>query len=246
MSPDEYLAEIRAHRAIWEKKAALREVYEDIFRRVREQLVAVGPTLEIGAGAGSSRPYLPDSWSADVFCTPWTDLVLDGHALPFASGTLGNIVLVDTFHHLHRPLVFLAEAERTLKPGGRLVLCEPYLSVVSYPFYRWVHREGADRRWDLESDAQPGTFANQAAESIAFGNGLTRVSAAAPRLRLIRREPFSPVSYLLSGGFQRWQLLSASWLPTLQRMEARLPRALMGLSAWRVLTVLEKSGAIGR
>lgn len=237
MNRAEYLEEIHEYRKIWEAKPVLRAVYRDIFERVRGAL-ADGPVLEIGSGAGVSREQLPaNTISCDVFHTPWTHLVLDAHELPIKDGAVANVVLIDTLHHLHKPLTFLEEAKRVLKPGGRLVICEPYLSPMSYVFYRWVHREGADPSWDLQSDAVPGTFANQAAESILFGRAEPRVP---PGMKLLRREPFSPLSYVLSGGFQRWSLLPAGVLPALQRIESFVPRLLLELTGWRVLTVLER------
>lgn len=236
MDRAEYLQELHDHRKIWETKPVLREVYREMFSRIRAELVE-GTILEIGSGVGSSKELLPGAWSGDVYPTPWTHVVLDAHELPIADGAVSNLVLVDTLHHLHKPLTFLAEARRVLRPGGRLVFCEPYLSAVSYVFYRWVHREGADPGWDLHSDAVPGTFANQAAESILFAK---RRAPLPDGLRLVRRVPFTPASYVLSGGFQRWSLLPRSVLPLLLEVEKHTPAWIQRATGWRVVTTLER------
>ncbi len=250
-----YLQEILDHRTRWEEKPALRAVYADLFSRMRHRLSDAGPTLEIGAGAGTARPFLPPgAWSADVFHTPWVHVVLDAREIPFTAGSLGNIIMVDTLHHVSAPLAFLDEVERVLAPGGRLVLCEPYLSAASYVFYRWIHREGANPAWDPSLPPEgpvKGAFANQAAESILFGRrgrGAQRDSVHGKRrfgakgsLSLVAREPFGLATYVLSGGFQRWSLVPAALSEKLLGLESRLPRALLRVLGWRVVTVLEKA-----
>lgn len=236
----EYASEVEAHRRAWERKPGLRSVYGDIFARLQRHMADGHPVVEIGTGVGSSRRFLPSALSADIVDTPWVDLRMDAHDLPIGDDQIRNLVLVDVLHHLHRPLQFFREAERVLAPGGRLLLCEPYLSFASYAFYRWIHREGADRSWDLEAERSDKAFANQAAESILFGRADARRASAAPRLRIVVREPFALFAYPLSGGFQRWSLLPSSWIPALQRVESVAPAMVRRALGWRVLTVLEK------
>jgi SAM-dependent methyltransferase len=239
-----YRAELTAYRARWESRRALREVYADTFERVVAELAPSGPTIEIGGGVGTGRSFLPPGgWSGDVFLTPWADLVFDAHAMPFAGGALGNVVMVDVFHHLTRPLDFLDEVERVLAPGGRLVLVEPYLSLTSHAVYRWFHPEGADPAWNPARGGDPslpvGEWSNQAAESIVFGRG-ARTFGAHGSLTLARREPFGFAVYLLTGGFQRWTLVPGLFAKPLLRAERRLPRFIRRAFGWRVITVLEK------
>ena len=43
-----------------------------------------------------------------------------------SSGSLANIVLFDTLHHLENVRYFLDEALRVLQSGGRVIFMDPY------------------------------------------------------------------------------------------------------------------------
>ena len=44
-----------------------------------------------------------------------------------SSGSLSNIVLFDTLHHLENVRYSFAEALRVLEPGGRVIIMNPYI-----------------------------------------------------------------------------------------------------------------------
>ena len=92
--------------------------------------------LEIGAGSGHFQKFFPNAISTDIIEAPWLDAVLDAHFLPFQNKSLNNIVLFDVLHHLPEPSRFFSEAQRVLKPTGRIILMEPYISWVSFLVYR--------------------------------------------------------------------------------------------------------------
>ena len=95
-----------------------------------------GPTLEVGGGSGNFKLFAPDTVSSDILPAPWLDLVCDAQRLPFADASFANIVMVDVLHHIGSPLRFLKEAARVLRPGGRLIFCEPAITPLSGLFYR--------------------------------------------------------------------------------------------------------------
>jgi SAM-dependent methyltransferase len=72
---------------------------------------------------------------------PNLDIVCGANPLPFRSGSLGGVVMLDVLHHLPEPLEFLNEASRVLRPGGRLVMIEPCITCPSYLLYRYFHDE---------------------------------------------------------------------------------------------------------
>ena len=74
-----------------------------------------GTTLEIGGGIGQFKMRFPDVIATDIQSAPWLDLVTDAQNLPFAAGSIANIVMVDVLHHIEFPLLFLQEAERVLR-----------------------------------------------------------------------------------------------------------------------------------
>src|SRR5438552_1449598 len=152
------LARFAAHREAWARSPALRLLYGDWYARVRRHLPAGarGPFVEIGSGPGFARELVPELRLSDLVQAPWHDYQIDaGARLPFADGELGALVLFDVLHHLAAPARFFDEATRVLGSGGRVVLCEPYVSPVSYPVYRWLHEESLAMRVDPFGEVAP-------------------------------------------------------------------------------------------
>ena len=117
-------------------------------------------------------PACPRVEPTDVEQTPWVSEVVDAEALPYASASLANLVLVDVFHHLARPARFFDEAVRALAPGGRIVVLDPYCSPVSTPGVRALpsraHRLTAEPFEDDVSIAAEPLASNQARATLAF------------------------------------------------------------------------------
>jgi len=137
-SAQEILAE---RREIWKSKAILRKLYLGWCKAIATSL-RPGKTLELGGGSGNLKEFFPHAISTDVIFLPWLDAVMDGHRLPFKDRSLDNLLLFDVLHHLTAPAVFFEEAVRTLKKRGRVVMVEPYISLVSAIVYRFFHPEG--------------------------------------------------------------------------------------------------------
>lgn len=236
------------YRDIWRRKPALRAVYADIYRRIDARR-RPGRTLEIGGGSGNFKEYVSSVVSTDILFAPWLDAVCDAQCLPFAPSTFANVVMVDVLHHVERPLRFLAEAERVLVPGGRLIFCEPAITPVSGVLYRLFHSEPVDMRADplAEGSPTPGRDpydSNQAIPTLLTGRFRGGVAARVPGLRLVAVERFSFAAYLLSGGFRPWSLLPTFAATPLLKLEWSLRRVFGALAALRLLAVYEK-GARG-
>jgi SAM-dependent methyltransferase len=140
---------VRQHRTIWAARPELRAVYHEWFAQLLQWVEGLHPIVEIGAGPGFFKAYCPQLISTDVIATPYVDVVCDAGALPFQSGSVGALVMVDVLHHLPKSMAFLAEAGRVLSPGGRLVMIEPWITVPPYLLYRYLHHEDCSLAVDV-------------------------------------------------------------------------------------------------
>ncbi len=235
---------LAAYREAWMRKPALRAVYADVYRRIAAACRR-GRTLEIGGGSGNFKDFAPDVVSTDVQFAPWLDAVCDAHRLPFADAAFDNVVMFDVLHHLDRPLRFLEDAARVLRPGGRLVTAEPAITPVSGIFYRHFHPEPVDMTADPLAPGEPDPGrdpyeSNQAIPTLLLGRDRARLAARVPALRLVRGERFALFAYPLSGGFRRWSLIPGALVPPVLALERMLGPVLAPLMAFRLLAVFER------
>jgi SAM-dependent methyltransferase len=206
------------HRRIFASKRVLAAVYGVWFDRLLEGLPRGALVLEAGAGPGLFAPHVraarPDlRWIAlDLIQAPWNDVVADAQVLPFRDACFDAVVGVDFIHHLSTPLEFFREVARVLKPGGELRVVEPWVSLFSFPIYRFLHQEGATL------DLRPAQPFQKGAEKEPFEGdaGVTRAiarrvdEATWRQVGFAARPQFVPVNgfaYLLSLGFKRGSLL---------------------------------------
>ncbi|MBM3883452.1 MAG: class I SAM-dependent methyltransferase, partial [Verrucomicrobia bacterium] len=208
----QHQVEIQRNRQVWARKPLLRRIYSGFYDRILKQVdVALpGRVVEVGSGMGNLKARCPGAVATDLFANPWVDAVCDAYELPFAAGTLSHLILFDVFHHLEFPRAFLREAHRTLVSGGRLLLFEPYLSLVSWAAYGLGHPEPVG--WGL-----PISTAEVAPKHRAYypaqGNDTRWFFSRRHPVRLagweaVECEAFAAFSYLLSGGFSR-----RAWYP---------------------------------
>src|SRR5512134_2847437 len=114
-----------------------------------------GLMLEIGGGSGNLKEFMPRVVTTDILQAPWLDAVADAEALPFRDKTFDDIVMVDVLHHLEAPGLFFREAQRVLRPRGRLVLVEPAITPLSWVAYRFCHQEPVIMGQDPLADIVP-------------------------------------------------------------------------------------------
>lgn len=215
----------------WNVKPTLRAIYRDYHDRLAAACPP-GRLLDIGGGSAHFKAARPDSVSLDLLPFRGIDVVADGHALPFAPGSFDGIVMLDVLHHLQRPVVFLREASRVLKVGGRLAMIEPGMSTVAQRFYDRFHHEPVDMDVDpyVEDRIMSGSDpwdSNQAIPTLMFARlrGRRRFGEIFPDLKIVSVAWLSLFAYPLSGGFKPWCLMPHRWVrPILDMEEALLPQ----------------------
>jgi SAM-dependent methyltransferase len=235
---DDWLA---VHRAAWARKPSLREVYGRWFTALR-RACAGAPVVELGCGPGFFKERYPDVIATDAIANPHADAIVEAAALPFRDAEVGSLVLLDVFHHLPWPVAFLTEAARVLRPGGRLVMIEPWVGLAGRVFYRWLHHEDCDLRVDPRApwgENTKGAMDGNAALPYLYFRAGGHLERAGLPLSVVRREPFAALPWLLSGGFQTYGLLPRPLLPAAERLD-RLLSVAPALTALRCLLVIER------
>jgi SAM-dependent methyltransferase len=242
------LERFEQHRRAWQQNTALRTLYTRWYRLIRERLppAAVGPWVELGSGPGFAAEVIPEMQLTDVVHASWHTRQTAAERLPFADGTVGALVLFDVLHHLSRPAAFFEEASRVLPPGGRVVMCEPFISPLSFPLYRFFHEERCDFSVDPYGDpAKDGDKGgdpfdgNQAVPTLLLDRRRQQLQARFPALRLVELRHLAGPAYAASGGFSRRSLPSWVWR-SLLAIEDRLPEVAFRLIGFRLLAVLER------
>ena len=232
------------YRGLWERKPVLRLVYDDFYDRIAAACQQ-GITIEIGGGIGNLKRRLSDVVATDVQSAPWLDCVADAQRLPFAGGSAANIVMVDVLHHLEFPLVFFREAERVLRPGGRVLMVEPAITWGSSMLYRLFHHEPVRTSADVLLDGSPDPrrdpyASNQAIPTLLATRDRDRFHRLCPALRVAGVEWFSLAAYPLSGGFKPWSLLGEGAARRLLSIERVVEPVLGRFTAFRMLLIVEK------
>ena len=228
----------------WNKKPVLRAIYSDLYQKI-ENVALAGDTLEIGGGIGNFKIGSSRIIRSDIQHSEGLDVVADAQTLPFDNEVFSNIVLFDVLHHLQCPLLFFAEAQRILKPGGRVIMMEPGITPISKLLYKMGHEEPVEMGWDMNDpckvDADKDPYdSNQAIPTILFKRDSQLFLAAVKGFKINSSDWLSLFAYPLSGGFKSWSLLPYKWVHTILKIEERILPFLGGLMAFRLMVVLEK------
>jgi SAM-dependent methyltransferase len=232
----------------WFSNAPLRALYAYWYSEIRTALAPVlpGVVVELGSGPSFSKQFLPGIRTSDMIRTTGHDYQIDAtRPWPFRDHALDGVVLFDVLHHLAAPRVLFGEAARTLRPGGRLIMMEPYVSPLSYPFYRFLHVEGLDTSVEpLSADAPPDKDpfdGNQAVPGIIFGKCASQFRQDFPKLRIAEQRLYSGFSYVASGGYSRPPLVPKRIWSALFRLDRQIPNAFCSLVAFRMLVAIERA-----
>ena len=183
---------------------ALGILYQDWYKIISKNLSEVeGINIELGCGASFIDQTNKNIKKTDVFLNSNTDFKLDAMEI----GTkfkhqISNIILVNVFHHISNPELFLRSAEKSLLSEGRIIMIEPSNNIWSRLVYKLVGHEKFDTKqinWAFESK-DPLLDSNQALSWIIFNRDYEKFKNLFPMFSLIKIKSFMPISYLISGG----------------------------------------------
>jgi len=197
-------------RQIIEQKPFLRQIYREWYATIARAVPpGEGAVLELGSGAGFLHKQIPGLITSEVLPCAGVDAILDAQHLPFGDGTLRAIVMTDVLHHLPRVRDFFSEAARCVRPGGVVVMIEPWATTWSRLIYRHLHHEPFVEdvaEWEFPSSG-PLSGANGALPWVVFCRDRARFEREFPGWRIKRIQPMMPFRYLISGGVSMRSLM---------------------------------------
>jgi SAM-dependent methyltransferase len=199
--------------------------------------------LELGAGAGFLRGYIPHLISSDIFVCPGIDAVLDGQAMPFDTATLRAIVMTDVLHHIPDAQRFLLEAARCVAPGGRMLMVEPWVTPWSTLIYTRLHHEPfrpEAPEWQFPASG-PLSGANGALPWMIFVRDRATFLRDFPEWHIRSIKPIMPFRYLVSGGVSLRSLMPG-WSFGLWRLLEQAMDPWRDMTAMFAVIVLEHTG----
>jgi SAM-dependent methyltransferase len=211
-----------AHRDIILQKPFLKQLYKDWYTVFiqKSKEVGKGIYLEIGSGGGFLKEVFPEVVTSDILDLPNVDKVFSAEEMPFKENELGCIMMLNVFHHIPRPYLFLKEAERTLLPGGKIIMIEPANSNLGRFIYKRFHHEPFEEKGPREiKPGNPLSNSNQALPHIYFERDLELFSKDFPKLKIKKITYHTPFMYVISGGVSRSAMLPFFMYPIAKSME---------------------------
>ena len=183
---------------------ALGLLYKEWYVLISQLLSEIdGINVELGCGASFIDQINNSIKKTDVFLNSNTDFKLDAMDIGKEfENKISNLILVNVFHHISDPEVFLKSAEKSLLVGGRIIMIEPSNNYWSRLVYKFVDHEPFDTKqieWEFDSK-DPLLDSNQALSWIIFERDYEKFKNLFPMFSLIQKKNMMPFSYLLSGG----------------------------------------------
>ncbi len=249
MNSDQYIEHLE-NQLKNSQKNNLKNYLNFLYGKIGAEFSNESVLLEIGSGAGLSKYYLPHKIErTDIL--PWNQNevigTIDAQSLSYETNHFDGAFCVDVIHHLPDPLKAIEELIRVVKPGSKVVVIEPFVSMMSYPVYKFFHSEKTS--WKLKlSD-----FGKVLSDTPSDGDqGVSRslFNDRANRLYVKKRlgkicewtiEYFSPLSFFATGGLSDPLPTPSKLIKAIIAFESILPRFILKITASRIVIILRKN-----
>jgi SAM-dependent methyltransferase len=233
-------------RQIIEEKPFLKKFYHECYLSIAQSLPnhINGPVVELGSGAGFLKKYIPKCLTSEIIEIPDVDLILDGTNLPFSTDALKGIVMIDVLHHIPDAAAFFSDAAACIKPGGVIIVIEPWSTRWSRFVYRHLHHEPFEfdmKEWKLPIGG-PISQANSALPWIIFERDREKFKKEFPQFQLQEILVNFPFCYLLSGGISLRSMIPGNMYNLVRKME-NLFQPWMNSLAMFAKIILERKAA---
>ncbi|MEK7480983.1 MAG: class I SAM-dependent methyltransferase [Patescibacteria group bacterium] len=213
------------HAKIIQRKRFLKNTYIDFYQRLKERLPPSDNAMfvELGSGGGFIKEVIPRIITSDILALPMVDRCFSATAMPFDDCSIDAFLLVDVLHHIADPRAFFNEAQRCLKPRGKILMIEEANTLWGRFIYQYFHHEPFDLSagWELQTEGLL-SRANGALSWIIFSRDKAIFAKEFPSLVVRAVTPHTPFRYLISGGVSMRQLLPSFCYPLIKGLEILL------------------------
>lgn len=246
MDATQFQKDILFNQERWQNKPILRTIYREFHEAIAKQLSELPNPLvvELGSGIGNIKDVIPHCLRTDLFANPWIDQTENAYELSFPDSTVSDLILFDVFHHLRHPGTALRECWRVLQPGGRLIIFDPFISLLGLIVFGVYHPEPVAWWNEIVWNAPEGWSAKDSDYYAAQGNA-TRVFFGRMVKTLLKdwnivcRQRLATISWAASGGYSGPQLYPDQLYSQMRKLDGIFD-FIPGLFATRTLIVLEK------
>ncbi|KMP10628.1 hypothetical protein UZ36_07035 [Candidatus Nitromaritima sp. SCGC AAA799-C22] len=224
------------------KKRLLLIWYRQTYEYIKNNLSGSGLVIEMGSGSSFLHEHIPGLVRSNIIFVKENDLVFSAFALPFKDSSVGDIVLINVLHHLQDPFLFFKEAERVLKPGGRVLISDPYMSLLSYPVWHYLHPENCEKKkigFNNAGEINPMIDANSATATSMFCLKDSPLANHCDYLKPVKVELHSKFLYWIAGGYNFPQFIPTCFAPLVNFAEKILSPFNKWLASF-MYAVLEK------
>ncbi len=239
--------ELLKNEQAWKAKKSLRVIYKQFYQQMSEHLSrhSTEPkTLEFGSGIGAIKEVIPSCMTSELFPVAGIDRVENIYSINFDDDTLDNILLFDVFHHLEYPGEALAEFHRVLRSEGRVIICDPDMSLCGQIVYGLFHPEPLGMKLAIQLDTNskenrenPRYYAAQANAWRIFVKK-QNIEQIKKNWNVVATCHYVSFAYWGTGGFSKKQWYPDACLGLIQKIDNLLQFAPQVFSA-RLLVVLE-------
>ena len=231
-------------RQIISAKPFLKAIYDEWYILLaREIPIGHGAILELGSGAGHCYRFIPQLITSEIILCRGVAVVADAQRMPFADSSLRAVVMTNVLHHMPSVRRFFAEASRCLRPGGKILMIEPWVTRWSRVVYTRLHHEPFDRTapdWSFPSSG-PLSGANGALPWIVFERDYDMFTKEFPDLAITEIRPLMPFRYLVSGGLGLRSLTPWFTYSLWSALEEALKSQMSQLGMFAFVSVVKKS-----
>ena len=143
------------------------------------------------------------------------------------------------------PVKAIAEACRVVRPGGRVIIVEPYISYFSFLIYKMFHNEQTTWNYKISSDgsvtSSTASEGEQATlQSIFYDDIWIRcIKRLAKKELKFQRSYFSPISFFATGGLSNPLPVPAVLISIIIRLEKLLPDRILYFISARQMLIIE-------